>query len=335
MKILFYSDVHICEHSSIITQMGKKYSVRLEHCIDSLNWANEQAEKLKADLIVNCGDTFDRPDLTDMEITATRDIKPCKIPTLSIVGNHDSADSNLKFSSVNILSSADNEVISQPEKRDFGDFELCFLPYIIESNRKTLTDYFGARTKKRVIFSHNDIKGVQMGAIVSENGFSIEDIEKNCDLFIGGHIHNQAWFCKNGLFCGNLVGKDFGENALKYPHGVWLLDTDTLKLEFFENPYSFNFYKITIATKKDLEVLKKLKPNAVLSVNIKESLVKDFKYEGIYKLVLMHEQTDKPEENIEDLQIDYLKKFIEFCHTKIADSKYLRDELSIICGGSN
>ena len=45
MKYLIYSDVHISQGSSIVKQEGIKYSVRLEHIIDSINWAEELAEK--------------------------------------------------------------------------------------------------------------------------------------------------------------------------------------------------------------------------------------------------------------------------------------------------
>lgn len=37
MKILIYSDVHWSTNMSIITQMGLKYSVRLEQLLKSMN----------------------------------------------------------------------------------------------------------------------------------------------------------------------------------------------------------------------------------------------------------------------------------------------------------
>ena len=45
--------------------------------------------------------------------------------------------------------------------------------------------------KNRIILSHNDLAGLQLGKYISKTGFDINDIDKNCALFINGHLHNQ------------------------------------------------------------------------------------------------------------------------------------------------
>ena len=43
LKLLIYSDPHFCEFSSIIRSQGKKFSVRLENLIKSVNWVENLA----------------------------------------------------------------------------------------------------------------------------------------------------------------------------------------------------------------------------------------------------------------------------------------------------
>lgn len=38
MKILIYSDIHISQGSSIVKQQGDKYSLRLQHIVESISW---------------------------------------------------------------------------------------------------------------------------------------------------------------------------------------------------------------------------------------------------------------------------------------------------------
>ena len=89
MKILCYTDNHFCERSSIITKYGTKYSLRLENQLASLNWAEQLAIDEGCAMIVCLGDFFDKPHLTDQEITAIQDIKWAEdIPHYFLVGNH-------------------------------------------------------------------------------------------------------------------------------------------------------------------------------------------------------------------------------------------------------
>ena len=111
-----------------------------------------------------------------------------------------------------------------------------------------IKDYFGPipQGMKRVILSHNDIAGIQMGAFLSKEGFSLNDIDENCDLFINGHIHNCGWVSEKAFNIGNLTGQNFSEDAFRFEHVAVILDTDTLHMDWYENPHAFNFYKIDL-----------------------------------------------------------------------------------------
>lgn len=348
MRILVFADNHFCEHASIIRKYGTTFSARLENQIKSMNWAESLAAEKNIDIYVGLGDFFDKPELNECEITALNNIQWNNKPHFFIVGNHESSRSNLKYSSAEILKDEENShfVISDYTtlSDSEADVELCVLPYITEVERKTIPDYFGPKdpAKKRIIFSHNDIKGIQMGPVISRTGFELEDLQQNCDLCFNGHLHNGQPVAKNIVNLGNLTGKDFGEDASKYLHNIAIIDTNTGKVEFIENPHAFNFYKLDIFTKEDINRLKALKDNSVVSLKCKEQFVKEVReiIETLpniieHRIIIDRDYTvgelADTALDISTLTVDHLGKFIECCKEKIENSEILSLELAEVC----
>jgi DNA repair exonuclease SbcCD nuclease subunit len=330
----------MCPQASIINKWGTKYPKRLENCIASVNWLERKAEELDCDYIISLGDFFDKPDLTSDTITASNDIQWSSIMHYHIVGNHDASNSSLTFNSTNSLRADRHVVIDRPQVLMCDDCDICFLPYVTECDRKPLADYFPAKlqNKQRIILSHNDISGIQMGPVVSKTGFSIEEIEANCDLFLNGHLHNGQALSSKVVNLGNLTGKDFGEDAAKYSHNIAVLDTKTLSLTYLENPYAYNFYKIDINIMSDLENLKNLKSNAVVSVRCAKDFVEEVrqtidKTSNIIesRVILVRHYEEATEDTSLDLTVDHLARFIECCKATIENSTLLEEELSEIC----
>jgi DNA repair exonuclease SbcCD nuclease subunit len=343
MKILLFADLHMCPRASIINKWGNKYPSRLENCVMSMNWLEQLAENLNCTYIVNLGDFFDKPDLSSETITACNDIKWSTIKHYSIVGNHDASTSNLVFNSVNSLLRENHEIISEPYILSLPECDICFLPYIVECDRSALKDYFKTTdpSKPRVILSHNDISGIQLGPVMSRTGFTVEEIEENCNLFINGHLHNGQAITEKIINLGNFTGKDFGEDATKYQHCVAILDTETFTLDYLENPYAYNFYKIQINAEKDIEQLNTLKANAVVSIKCESRLVEKVRarlielqnviVESRIILTKQLESEQTADEVKLDLSVDHLARFIECCKTNIEDTKLLDEELTEIC----
>ena len=75
MKIMIHSDNHWNEKSSIVNSFGYKYSKRLEQLIKSINWAFDTAKAHGCKATICCGDFFDKPNLTQQELTALQEIK--------------------------------------------------------------------------------------------------------------------------------------------------------------------------------------------------------------------------------------------------------------------
>lgn len=341
MKILLFTDLHMCPRASIINKWGTKYPSRLENCIESVNWLERKAEELGCDYIINLGDFFDRPDLTSETITACQDIQWSWLQHYHLVGNHDASNSSLTFNSVNCLSNDNHRVITEPLMLSAEDCDLCFLPYVTECDRKPLNEYFTECTfnPHRIIFSHNDISGIQLGPVISKTGFSIDEIEANCDLWINGHIHSGQAITPKIINLGNTTGKDFGENALQYSHNIAILDTRDLSLTYLENPHAYNFYKLQIDSESDIYCLDQLKNNAVLSIKCEQSLVEAVKQKisalsNIVesRLIITKNYTESTEATEEiDLSVDHLARFIEYCKATIENSTILEEEITEVC----
>ena len=339
MKLLIFSDNHFCERYSILTKFGTKYYIRLENQLESLNWIENLAIEKNCDLVLCAGDFFDKPQLTDQELTAIRDIKWNGLPHYFLVGNHESEENDLQFNSTKALEGPNRFVKSSPELVEFKDCEIAFLPYIPESNKKELTEYFPPLSKKyRLLLSHNDLFGLQMGLVTSKTGFKPDDLANICSYCVNGHLHNGYDVNKKVTNIGNLTGKDFGENADIYRHGALIIDTVTGMKEFIDNPYAFNFYRLEINNLFDAAKLKHLKNNAVVSLKCRTSLVEEV--QKILKevptiidsrMIVIRDQVlteGVSSANLDSLTMDHLTKFVECCKEKIENSALLDAELA-------
>ena len=339
MRILCFTDNHFCERASIVAKHGDKYTLRLENQLQSINWVEDTAIQKNCDAIICLGDFFDRAQLTDQELTALQDITWSQLPHYFLVGNHESEENDLQYSSTMALRGPNRFVIEQPTLLNFPDFEAAFLPYVVESNRQPMADYFAPMSSKlRILFSHNDIAGIQMGPVVSKTGFSIEELEGVCDCCFNGHLHNSHKVSNKIFNLGNLTGKDFSEDANIYAHRVLILDTATMQLEFIENPYAFNFYKLELLTEASLTVLNKLRSNAVLSIKCPVTLVAQIRESLMnipnvieFRIMAIQEASDTSEgEGIESLVVDQYAKFAECCRLKLDNTQLLEEELAEI-----
>lgn len=343
MRIFLTTDMHFSETSSIVRGPGRyKYTKRLENCIATQNWTERKAEELDCDIIIHLGDFFDKAHLTDQEITAVQDIQWSKIPHYFIVGNHESEESDLKYSSTKILEAFGHKIISDPLVMNLNNCELCFLPYVVDVHRQTINEYFGDKgSKVRVVLSHNDIKGIQMGPAISKFGFDKEDIEASCDLFLNGHLHNGMTISDTIINLGNITGKDLGEDFTRYPHNAAVLDTEEMSFELIENPEAFNFGKFDVTSELEFTYFDAIKNHSVLAVRcvqellpqVRELLEQNEKVED-YRLTVLIPESGKTEEEIEELVMtsgDFLAQFAAFCKSDMPNTDILEIELAEVC----
>lgn len=353
MKICIIGDIHWSQFSSIVRKMGDNYSCRLENLIQSINWAEQLAVDNNCDKIIYLGDFFDKAECNSMEITALKEIKWNELPHYFIVGNHEAGRGDLAFNSADLFRLRDSIVFNAPQtvvNVNDNKYELCFLPYIKEENRKPIKEYFKSDNPK-IIFSHNDIKGFQMGQFVSKEGFDIDDIEANCVLCFNGHLHNGGKVSSKIINVGNLSGQNFSEDAFKYDHTIIILDTNDLSCAVYENPFAFNFYHLDFVG-KDIDYINdvsmKMKKNCVATINCYE---KDLEYLRARfdpkcrqdnvpyncnmiesRFIIQPEPTNTTITNQEELiSINHLDKFKEYMIDTYGNSNVMQQELYEVC----
>ena len=332
MKIGIIGDVHWSKYSSIVRTRGKKYSERLENCIKSINWAEKITQG--CDKIIYVGDFFDSSELNSEELTALKELVWNDSPHIFLVGNHELGLNDLSFSSAHLFDFRGGRVtIDKPCCTCFGNTEICYLPYIV-NNSGNIEDYLTKPSDnyKRIIFSHNDIAGIQLGKYVSQSGFSIENIEANCDLFINGHLHNGNIIGDKIINIGNLTGQNFNENAFNYSHHIGILDTDTLTYELYDNPYAFNFYKLdTTVTPVDLT---KLKSNSVLTIKVSEENYDHYKTQVTNcdniitsRFIIVSSNSNEVNNNQELISVNHLDKFKSYVIDVLGSTDLVLEEL--------
>lgn len=347
MRILIVGDIHWSQYSSILRKRGEFYSQRLENLLWSVNWAEKQAVENQVEEIIYLGDFFDRSELNAEELTAFRDINWARdISHRFLVGNHELGQRTAEYSSIHFIESLGSnfQVIDKPAR--IG--RILLLPYIFESDRKSLGDYWRDTSssdlstqlsKTGYVLSHNDLK-MRYGMFESKEGFELSDIETNCQYFINGHIHNHEWATQKVLNLGNLTGQNFNEDAFKYAHGVAVLDTDASSISFIENPYAYNFYKLDLESNP---ILPQLKSNAVLTIRCKETDAKSLdeqlqELETVGKVAahrmipVAEELGDAEVESTMELNtVDHLKQFQEYILDQLGTSEAILKELSEVC----
>lgn len=345
MKLFIYADPHWSSYSSIVRSRGEKYSTRLENLIKTMNWIEVEAMTRGCDTVVCLGDFFDKSECTAEEITALQEVCWNELPHWFIVGNHEMGRGNLEHSSSHLFSLLPTaSVIDEVKFFNTNDTTIVSLPYILESNRKALKEYLGNYQLKEnvIILSHNDIAGIQMGQFLSTTGFSVEEIDENCNLFINGHLHNGAEIGRKIINLGNITGQNFSEDAFKYPHEAMILDTDTKSITKLENPYALNFYKVdlthmqpTVDDKLIQGTLSVLKYPAVATIKINPDLnfiVRDLlsTCDNIVECRLITDGVscnETIENTTDELSLDHLQKFQLYVMNTFGNDELTMNEL--------
>lgn len=334
MKIGIVGDVHWSKYSSIVRSRGEKYSTRLENCIQSVNWAEDFIKTAGCDFVVYLGDFFDSSDLNAEEISALNDIVWNDLDHYFIVGNHEMGINDLSFSSSHLLNLCENiNVITKPTTVLIDSVPIGFIPYILESNRQPFESYI--EDKNAIIFSHNDLKGIQMGRIISPSGFELEEIHDNCRFFINGHLHNGSVISNKIINVGNLTGQNFSEDATIYHHHIMIFDTDTCNYDLIDNPYAFNFVKFD----DELDGFALIDEILNTTSNVVCTLKVKAKNKAQYMDLLTHTITNRviiePEiihssenlEALESLSVNHLDKFREYVINELGVSDVVLSEL--------
>lgn len=340
IKILVFGDCHWSTYSSILRKRGLNYSTRLHNLIDSINWVEEQARENHVDIVVGLGDFFDKESLNSEEITALKEIMWSNKFHYFLIGNHEMGRNDLFYSSTQIFDKYNFKIIDESIIKFFAQTisNIVFIPYTLNPNKDILDKILENCNKenKIIIFSHNDIAGIQLGQFISKSGFEIADIENCCDLFINGHLHNGTKVTDKIINLGNLTGQNFSEDASKYSHNIMILDTETLKYELIENPFAVNFYKLDAVNLTPN--LYALKNNSVITLKCYEKDVQYWK-DAIAsnsniiesRIIIEKNKEDKEDINNDLTSSDHIEEFKKYVVANIGSTDLILEELLEVC----
>lgn len=355
MRLMLYADPHWSVVSSIIRSRGNKYSTRLENLIKSVQWVEDTANNYGCDTVVCLGDFFDTAQLNSEEISALGEILWAHCAHYFIAGNHEMGRGDMTFSSAKVFDLCPQSyVITSPTSLpiyDQRDTRIVCIPYILEKDRKPLKEYLenindNLNVENIIILSHNDIKGIQMGSFLSTSGFTVEEIQENCKLFVNGHLHNGGVIAPGVINLGNLTGQNFSEDGLKYKHQVMIIDTQSHQVEFIENPYAFKFHKLDFSSYDESmdnqiqDLLNQLEGPAVVTIKVSpkhEFFVKDLltTMPNIIESRVILDMSSVVTEEISSTLVvnkDHFSRFASYIVETLGDSDIVREELINICG---
>ena len=111
-----------------------------------------------------------------------------------------------------------------------------------------------------------------------------------------------------------------------------------MSLEFHENPYALNFYKLEYP--KNSKVLQNLKDNSVLMIkcernshnNLKEVLDRYSDKIVAVRVLIYDEEINSPINNDVKLEkVDHIKQFTDFIHDQLGNTDLVNQELMEVC----
>ena len=160
-----------------------------------------------------------------------------------IIGNHDIYYKNtLSVNSMNELTKGMTYVTVYDEPSEVSltdDHKVVFLPWICDDNEEQTKELI-EKTRTKVAFGHLHIQGAEhIKGSISFDGHS-PSIFKAFQRVFSGHFHHRST-TGNITYLGNpyeITWSDYND-----PRGFHIYDTETMEVEFIQNPYSM-FHKI-------------------------------------------------------------------------------------------
>ena len=199
--------------------------------------------------IIHLGDVVDRRKFINYKtLNSMKDIlfyplKEMNANIKVIVGNHDIYYKNtLKVNSMEELTKGMDHVTVYSDPCEVPltkDHKVLFVPWICADNEDETRELI-EKTRTKVAFGHLQIEGIEQ----HKGSFAIEghsmSMFKAFQRVFSGHFHHRST-TGNVTYLGNpyeITWSDYNDKR-----GFHIYDTETMEVEFIENPYSM-FHKI-------------------------------------------------------------------------------------------
>jgi DNA repair exonuclease SbcCD nuclease subunit len=236
MKIVLLTDTHYGARGDSVA-----FDLYFKQFYDNVFFPTIEERKITH--IIHLGDCFDRRKYINFSslqsckeyfFDKARDLK---IKIDMIVGNHDTFYKNTnEVNSPDLLLKEYNNITTygSPTTISVDGREILMLPWICTDNYQESMKAI-ENTGANVCFGHLELEGYQMfKGQENHEGFDPK-LFKHFDLVCSGHFHHRQ--AKGNItYLGNpyqMFWNDYDD-----PRGFHIFDTDTLELEFIENPYT-------------------------------------------------------------------------------------------------
>ena len=201
------------------------------------------------DTVLDLGDTFDRRKYVNF-VTLRRakqmyfdPLKERGITVHSVVGNH-----TTYFKNTNDINTMDlllkeytnyNVYTHEPVTVRLGSCDVMLSPWICPSNAEVSFEAF-KETSAKILMGHFEFAGFEMmKGQLSDHGLDRADFKKFLAVY-SGHYHHPSSH-ENVTYLGAPYEMTWTDYAGK--RGFHIFDTETLEMEFIQNPYSI-FHKL-------------------------------------------------------------------------------------------
>ena len=205
--------------------------------------------KKKIKKVIHLGDIFDRRKFANIKtLNSFRErfvewFEKNGVELHIIVGNHDVyyKDTNRVNAPKEILGNRYSKVkiYEEPEIVKFGKTKILFLPWINRENGEKSMELIDSK-EASVVMGHLELSGFKM----YRNSVCLHGMDKNVfedyELVMTGHYHHKSTV-GNIAYLGStyeITWSDYND-----PRGFHIFDTDTLELEYHQNPHKI-FHKI-------------------------------------------------------------------------------------------
>ena len=257
MKVLVITDQHfgVRNDSQVYVEYYRKFYTEI--VIPFI-----QAYKIKHVLCL--GDTFDRrKSINFNSLDSAKEMWFDTLETMGVsmtmlVGNHDIYYKNtLRVNAPSLLLGeyGNIQVMDSPGEFLLGSLRVLGIPWICDENRSRVYELLEQSTAPLCV-GHLEFNGFEaVPGVVMDHGIGMDPFNK-FDKVLSGHFHTRS--SKGNIFyLGNPY--ELYWNDYQQKRGFHVLDTETLDLKFYRNPFTM-FHKEyynedTVDTTKDLSDL--------------------------------------------------------------------------------
>jgi len=236
MKIALITDTHYGARKG-----SKTFHDFFQKFYDNVFFPTLEERNIKT--VIHLGDAFDSRKTIDFwaldwaKKNVYNKFRDLGVKLYNIVGNHDAYYKNTNdVNSINsLLGEYDNVVkVTEPKEYKVGNTNILLVPWICQDNEQQTFEVVKS-SKAKVAMGHLELNGFESHrGHVMDNGIDPSAFQK-FDLVLSGHYHTRSNDGKI-FYIGNPYQMFW--NDVDDKRGFHIFDTETLEMEFIENPYT-------------------------------------------------------------------------------------------------